>query len=417
MVLSIAVIGGSISGCMAGAMLARKGHQVCVYERSNNDLVGRGGGIATSARVINDLKQAQLIGPDFPTVPHKRLRLAKKTPSEPALGRCPWGPELDMECVHWSGLFQALKHSLGDTPYRLGKELVNARYDNHQQHLEFADGSTASVDLVVFTDGFRSIGRQLMHPQVDLNYRGFAVWRGTLDECRIEAGSALDDHPRLSLRNMPGSFITYLMPSHTGSIVPGERVINWAAYLPVSDEDLAAYLLDSEGTQRTGTVPAGYFPIKRENELKQLMRDQLPEVFAEIVAASIDTQFQPIRTTRVPSHYHQRMCLVGDAAVAIQPMTGSGAFKAFHNASTLVEALSSASSKATSSASEIDASLEQWSARETALDDKLLATGYAMEKAFIWETIDLASASADAVRSWWNNSIEYPREYSYLKVG
>jgi len=411
--LSIAIIGGSISGCMLGAMLSRDGHQVTVFERSANDLVGRGGGIATSATLINDLKQAQLIGSNFPTVPHDRLRLAKKTDSESRVGRCPWGPELDMECVHWSGLFQALKQNLGDTSYALGKELVNAHYHNSQQHLDFADGSTTMVDLVVFTDGFRSIGRQLMHPQVDLNYRGYAVWRGTLDECQIEAGNALDEHPRLSLKSMPGSFITYLMPSQAGFTQQGERVINWALYLPVSEDELASYMMDSAGTQRTGTVPAGYFPLNRENALKQLMREQLPDVFADIVAASSDTQFQPIRTTQVPSHYHRRMCLVGDAAVAIQPMTGSGAFKAFHNAKTLVDVLNST----VSHTSDLDASLQRWSAQETALDEKLLATGFAMEKAFIWDTIDLASASADDVRRWWNDSIEYPSEYSYLKAG
>jgi len=407
--LNIAVVGGSISGCLATILLIRSGHEVNVFERSVNDLQGRGGGIATSAAVIGSLKSQDLIGPDFPTVPHALLRLAVRTAEEPAVGRCAWGPELDMECVHWSGLFQELRSRVPSSQYHLGKELVDVSCQSNLPTLRFADGTLKQVDLVVFTDGFRSLGRRLMHPEVELDYRGFAVWRGTLDESQYDAGSALKDHPRLSFANMPGSFITYLMPSDKGSTEPGKRVINWAAYLPVKAYDLASYMVDRTGRTRQGTVPAGHFPIAQEQRLKALMREQLPSVFADIVDISIDTQFQPIKTTRVPSHYANRLCLVGDAAVAIQPMTGAGAFKAYENARTLVDAINTG-------ANDLEAGLQQWSTCQTDLDNRLLATGLAMEEAFIWNTINLASATAQEVETWWTRSIKYPEEYTYLRA-
>lgn len=405
--LTIAVIGGSISGCLAAALLSRSGHRVNVYERSGSDLQGRGGGIATSATLINKLMSDELISPDFPAVFHGLLRLAVKTADEPALGKCTWGPALDMQCVHWSGLFKELRSRVDNAHYHLNKELTDVIHTNARPTMVFADNSSEQVDLIVFCDGFRSLGRRLMHPDVELDYRGYAVWRGTLEESQYDAGSALNDHPRLSFATMPGSFITYLMPSESGSVKPGERVINWAAYLPVAAEELAHHMVDRSGHIREGTVPAGHFPITAEQRLKALMKEQLPSVFSDIVSASVDTQFQPIRTTRVPSHYANRLCLVGDAAVAIQPMTGSGAFKAYENARTLAEAVNAEG--------DLESNLQVWSERQTDLDHRLLATGLSMEQAFIWDTIDLATAAADEIENWWHRSIKYPPEYSYLK--
>jgi len=230
----------------------------------------------------------------------------------------------------------------------------------------------------------------------------------TLSLLFIDAGDALDDHPRISLASMPGSFITYLMPHEQGSIDKGKRVINWAVYLPMPADELGAWMIDRDGKQRKGTLPAGQFPLIRENELKKLMREQLPELFAHIVAASQDTQFQPVRVCRAPSHVHGRACLVGDAAMPIQPLTGSGMFKAWNNAMTLAEAINTDISLAQA--------LEEWSKAQCELDERLLQTGLNLEQAFIWNPIDLATASANSVAHWWKEHVQFPPDYSYLKT-
>ncbi len=166
--LSIAVVGGSISGCMTARLLSACGFDVQVFERSPVGLVGRGGGVATSRTVIEQLKSERLISTDFPTVPHSHLRFAKRAVGHEELGRCPWRPELDMEYVHWSGLFKELQKGIDDDSYHLGKELVRAvsAGQGEQTELSFADGTFFHADLVVFTDGFRSLGRRLMFPEV-----------------------------------------------------------------------------------------------------------------------------------------------------------------------------------------------------------------------------------------------------------
>ena len=43
--MRVGIIGGSIAGCAAAALLHRAGHDVTVFERSESGLVSRGAGI------------------------------------------------------------------------------------------------------------------------------------------------------------------------------------------------------------------------------------------------------------------------------------------------------------------------------------------------------------------------------------
>jgi hypothetical protein len=51
------------------------------------------------------------------------------------------------------------------------------------------------------------------------------------------------------------------------------------------------------------------------------------------------------------------------------------------------------------------------------MEKRLLETGLGLEQAFLWNTIDLSSASATEVQSWWQDVVRFPSDYSYLKVG
>jgi len=147
--MKIAVIGGSIAGCLCAALLQRAGHEVQVYERSAKDLQGRGGGIATSDSVIRGMKEAQLINRDFPTIAHHHMRFSKRANGHEREGRTPWRPELDMQCVHWSGMFQELRQRVPDQNYHLNRQLLEMNESGQNSQLKFADGSCADAELVV----------------------------------------------------------------------------------------------------------------------------------------------------------------------------------------------------------------------------------------------------------------------------
>ena len=54
------IIGGSMSGLLAGIMLSRRGWDVDIYERVEKELAGRGAGIVAQAELIARLERLGL---------------------------------------------------------------------------------------------------------------------------------------------------------------------------------------------------------------------------------------------------------------------------------------------------------------------------------------------------------------------
>ena len=78
--MRVGIVGGSIAGCAAAALLHRAGHDVIVFERSGSDLVSRGAGIGMPTAVWQDMMVHGLIE-ETPRLPdrlhpvcHPRIR-------------------------------------------------------------------------------------------------------------------------------------------------------------------------------------------------------------------------------------------------------------------------------------------------------------------------------------------------------
>lgn len=186
--------------------------------------------------------------------------------------------------------------------------------------------------------------------------------------------------------------------------MPGERTINWAACIPADAGDLDHCLIDRQGRRRNGAVPSGHMREDLDDELKALMARELPDCHADILAKSTGNQIQLIYTSELPGYGKGRMGLCGDAGVVVQPMTGAGAFRGLSIAADLVDALASHA--------DVPTAVAAWSKRQAAVARRMLALGNQMEDAFIWNTIDLAGATAKTCRTWWHRSITIPGESS-----
>ncbi|MEP3599898.1 MAG: hypothetical protein ABJN26_08295 [Stappiaceae bacterium] len=388
-------------------LLGRAGHSVNVYERSASGLIGRGGGVATSRKLLNELRANDVLDTDFPATPFSELKMSKWTDNDPYVGRCPLSKAIDMHCVHWSGLWENLRKRVPDAAYHRGRTLVDARADDTGKvTLSFSDGQTELVDLVLFADGYQSLGRKLLFPDIDISYRGYAVWRGVLPDSEVDDLAPLSQHPRYSFKTIKGSFVSYIVPSREGSVEPGQRTINWAAYIPLPEDQVADFMIDNEGRSRQGSIPSGSMREEQDADLKALMARELPRYYSDILAKSKGNQIQLIYTSSLPAYGKGRMALIGDAGMVVQPLTGAGVFKGYTNVRDLLVMLQSHD--------DVDAALESWSEEETRIAHRMLELGGELEEAFIWNTIDLASASSEECERWWEKSITVPEEFSYF---
>ncbi|MCB2203584.1 NAD(P)-binding protein [bacterium] len=404
--LNIGIVGGSLAGCSAAILLKRAGHEVTVYERSNGDLKGRGGGIGTTGIVLESLIRNGIIDEDFPHCTMDLMPFIGKGEQQQKLGNSPWSMPLDLQTFHWSALWRTLRSRVPDSSYHAGVPVASAEMlDNRQVRLHLESGESKDFDLVIFADGAHSLGRSLLFPDSALQYRGYILWRGLLPESEIDDSAPLEAAvPRLSHQREPGNTVMYFIPGYDGDTTPGKRICNWAVYVPLREEHVPSFMTGKNGMPYKGMLPPGSMRPEEEQRLKHMARENLPTYYADIIARSSDTYAHLIYTAEVPSYYRNRMCLIGDAGAVIQPFTGSGIFKGYNNIRSLIDALEDTGN--------IDQALLQWDAMQIVIGRRLMALGDQMEQAFIWNPLDLSSADSSSTEKWWSSSVRFPEDFS-----
>jgi 2-polyprenyl-6-methoxyphenol hydroxylase-like FAD-dependent oxidoreductase len=387
--------------------MSRAGHRVTVFERSPGELKGRGAGIGTPESMLQALIDRDLLDEDFPYFTLSEMPFTGRASANDRLGQTAWVMPISLAVLNWADLFHNLRKRVPDICYHQDVTVTGARtVTQDKAELDLADGSTHTFDLIIFADGYRSLGRHLLFPEAELQYRGYVLWRGVLAEQELTDSEPLGTSiPRISYKGLSGHLVLYFVPGLTGSVASGERLVNWAAYIPVSAEDLPDFLIDREGRQRSGSLPPGAMGQGEEARLKQLMQEHLPTYYAEIITASHDTFAQPIYTVELPAYHQGRICLMGDAGVVAQPFTGSGVFKGVNNAVDLAESLQANA--------DLDTALAKWGQTQTATGQRLAVLGQQMEQAWIWAAADFSEMDSETTAAWWKKAVTFPEEFTY----
>jgi 2-polyprenyl-6-methoxyphenol hydroxylase-like FAD-dependent oxidoreductase len=401
--MRVGIVGGSIAGCAAAILLSRAGYAVSVFERSRGELVDRGAGIATPVATFSSLIAQDLLDVTFPYVHRPDQPFITRAAADDWLGHAPWSRPHDEAAMHWGALYRNLRRRVPDAVYHQGWTVTNAQMANDTAVvLHFADGQRQEFDLVLFADGYQSLGRRLLFPDVAVQYRGYVAWRGLLDEHLLADSAPLEGAaPRVSYKGMIGHLIPYFVPGRGGSTIRGERLVNWAAYLLVPLDALPQFLTDRDGRQHTHSLPPGVMRPEQEDRLKQLLQTQLPGYYAAIVTATRNTFVQAIYTVAVPAYHRGRIGLIGDAGAVATPITGSGVFKGMRNAIDLVAALGAAA--------DVDTALAAWDAGQTEMGAHYTRLSAQMEEALIWATPDFSTMDAAETEAWWERTVPLRR--------
>jgi 2-polyprenyl-6-methoxyphenol hydroxylase-like FAD-dependent oxidoreductase len=404
--MRIGIVGGSITGSAAAIELSRSGHHVEVFERSKGTLVGRGAGIGTPVSMLDKLKQRDLVDGDMPSFHVDDGPFLGRKNSDDYYGHTAWNMPLTIALINWGDLYTQLRKRVPDQIYHGGAHVVGTKHSDHATSLMMTDQTTRDFDLIIFADGYQSIGRASLFPKLSINYCGYILWRGILPEHDLVSSLPLEGKlPRISYKGIGGTAVFYFVPGKGGSVEKGQRLVNWACYIPLPEGDLSAFLTDRNGVERKASIPPGYMRTEEESRLKQLMEDHLPGYYSDIIRKSNDTFAQPIYANEVPSYHQNKICIMGDAGALAQPFTGSGVFKGINNAIDLSEKLDETGDH--------QKALDLWSVEQTLLGKRLYALGMQMEKAFIWNAPDFSDMDAHQTERWWKEAVTFPESFSY----
>src|SRR5277367_1332793 len=169
------VIGGSMSGLLAGIMLVRRGWNVEIFERVENELAGRGAGIVAQGELIAHLKSLGLNAGNLGVAITTRQIL------DPA-GHVTATIECPQVLTAWERLYRVLRDGFAPECYRRGRGLAAFEQTEQGVVAHFSDGSTEQGDLLIGADGLRSTVRRQCQPDVVQLYAGYVAWRALIPE-------------------------------------------------------------------------------------------------------------------------------------------------------------------------------------------------------------------------------------------
>lgn len=351
--LRIAIAGGSLGGLTTALALYDAGHDVEVFERSQEPLDGRGAGIVLHPATVRSLAQR--------TIDLASISLATRSVDYlDRKGALLCKESCRFRLTSYFALYQALLRFLPAERYHLGRTAAGLRQEDGAATLVLADGTEHRCDIVVFADGIHSFGRRLLAPQVEPRYAGYIAWRGTVDEADLSRDTFAQLAGQLCYYIAPGTHIlTYPIPSPRGNVDPGHRLTNWVWYRNVAEDGLRQLMTDRRGkhhpiSMAPGTVLPGYI-----DDLRRVAAAELPPALAETVRKTTDPFVQAIVDIAVPRMAFGRACLIGDAAFVVRPHVAAGTAKAAEDGWQLAQVLARASG--------VDEALRRWEANQLAL--------------------------------------------------
>ncbi|MFE3292667.1 FAD-dependent monooxygenase [Rhodococcus sp. NPDC059234] len=310
------VIGGGIAGPVAATALRMAGIDATVYEAYPVESNGIGG---TLALAPNGLAALRIIGIDdcvraiATPIPATAMTVAGRSlGTMPALADLP-----PLQVVERGDLHRVLhdRAVAAGVCFEYGKRLVGVEDTDDGITARFADGTSASADVLIGADGVRSTVRTLIDPDAPgAGYTGMLGFGGIADvDVETEPGTMTFAFGRRAYYlywPLPGGGVAW------GANLPSPQYLTLSQAREIPAEDWLRTLRETYSGDRPGGVLA----------------DRTTADSLQVVGA---LHIMP----PVPHWHRGRMVLVGDAVHAPSNSTGQGASLAIESAIQLARCL------------------------------------------------------------------------------
>jgi 2-polyprenyl-6-methoxyphenol hydroxylase-like FAD-dependent oxidoreductase len=331
------IIGGSMSGLLAGMMLARRGWRVEVFERAGGELSGRGAGIVAQSELIARLTA---LGLDVEALGVKvtTRQLIDASGRVAATVTCP------QVLTAWERVYRILRDAFPAEHYHRGRGLKAFEQDAAGVRAVFNDGGHAEGDVLIGADGLRSTVRQQCLPNVGPVYAGYVAWRALIAESAFAPAihRALFDAMTFCLP--PGEqFLGYPVAGPDNDLRDGHRRYNVVWYRPADAViELPRLLTDEHGITHAIAIPPPLVPRAAIAAMRDAAARLLAPQLRAVVRLIAEPILQPIYDLESPRLAFGRVALIGDAACVARPHVGAGVAKAADDAFALAAALDAA---------------------------------------------------------------------------
>ena len=266
----------------------------------------------------------------------------------------------------WNTVYRSTLATFPADRYLLDHELVDFDINPAQATGRFSNGVQFEGDLLVCADGIGSIVRERLQPDAQRLYAGYVAWRGIVAESEVPPELAERFSDAITYFVYENSHIlVYPIPGASGSVAPGDRLLNFVWYRNyAAGDDLTDVLTDRNGVVRDLSVPPGAVADRHVTEARDHAARELPAPIAELISLTADLFIQVVYDIEVTQMVFGRTVLLGDAAFTVRPHAAAGTAKAADDGWALAEALACNSSP--------DEALAAWEPIQLALGRDLL---------------------------------------------
>ncbi|PVH96916.1 FAD/NAD(P)-binding domain-containing protein [Periconia macrospinosa] len=357
--LDVVVVGGSLAGLMSGIALKHAGHNVRILEQDNNERESHMAGVCLGRDAHDFLAKHDLVDEPF-SHQSNQVQVLKQD------GKAHAFYNVRRDITSWDALYFRLRANFDAYPSTYYPDPPKpdsnsghgtATYQPRTRVLHVARGSgngdikpiltiqeretmtitTLTPDLIVAADGPNSTIRTTYFPRSLRQYAGYIAWRGTVLESNVstETRALFDANVTVTMMSQHHC-IMYSIPGETGTLAPGQRLLNFLWYTNETPSDLAAIMTDAldDTHVHRHLVPAGR--VRADiwaTQVRKAERIPLAAPFLEVLRAIRRPFIQVITDFCADQAVFEdgRILLVGDAVSLYRPHTAFSCTQAaFH---------------------------------------------------------------------------------------